>query len=131
MWDIPVIDPHRETVGQRRSRKHANLIASSSSSANVSRRSSVLSSNSSERQQKKPTLLGLFGSNSFPSNKTKPAQQRVNSASELIPTDHDEKVVEAASWGNQLRKARSEDSQAESEPTELSLNSQINAHCEL
>jgi hypothetical protein len=65
MFDVDWVDPSRETVGQRKSRKEQQANG-------LSRGSSIRSSRSSDStsNQPRPSLLGLFSSNKKPTTRS-------------------------------------------------------------
>ncbi|RKF78807.1 hypothetical protein GcC1_052002 [Golovinomyces cichoracearum] len=130
MWDVSWMDPYRETVGQRRSRKHAsNSTSPKQIPVDSSRRSSILSFNSGERQQRKPSILSLFGGSNLSNKKKDRSQREVNKISDLTSTDQDEKLTEAAKWVNKLSEIPPDNSHITSELSPRLLSPKSTVRC--
>ncbi|TQS39324.1 hypothetical protein Golomagni_00151 [Golovinomyces magnicellulatus] len=130
MWDVSWMDPYRETVGQRRSRKHAgNSTSPKQVPVDSSRRSSILSFNSGERQQRKPSILSLFGGSNLSSKKKIRSPREVKTISDLTSTDQDEKLTEAAKWVNKLSEIPPDNSHITSELSPCLSSSKSTVRC--
>ncbi|KAI6246384.1 hypothetical protein HI914_05316 [Erysiphe necator] len=128
MWDVNWMDPFRETVDERRSRKNANA-TSSKQPESPSRRSSILSFNSNEHQIRKPSFINFLGGSSLPSKKRTKSPKEGRLLLESLPTDQDEKLSEAAKWVNQLYEVPPDNPQTALELSPYSLSSQSIVRC--
>lgn len=128
MWDVNWMDPFRETVGERRSRKNANA-TSSKQLESPSRRSSILSFSSNEHQLKKPSFINFLGGGNLPNKKRTKSSKEGHLLLGSLPTDQDEKLYEAAKWVDELYEVPLDNSQAASELSPCCLSSQSIVRC--